>query len=258
MTSVLIAASAAFGLTVGSFLNVVVYRVPVGASVVQPRSACPGCGAEILARDNVPVLSWLLLRGRCRQCAVRISIRYPAIEALTGILFAAAALRFGWSWTLPATAVFFAGLVALAAVDLERYLLPKKIVYPTGFTTAAFLVAGAASSGSWRRLGVAVACGAGAFALFFLLNAVNPKWLGFGDVRLAAVIGLLLGWLGLAYLILGLLVANLSGFVVIAGLMAAGRAGRKTPIPYGVFLAIGAVAAVFAGEAFTHMLRHHG
>ncbi|MCU4184815.1 prepilin peptidase [Acidiferrimicrobium sp. IK] len=246
---------ALFGLTIGSFLNVVVYRVPAGMSVAHPRSACPGCGAAIRPRDNIPVVSWMVLRGRCRGCHQAISARYPALEALTGVLFVGAGLRFGWSPTLPAVVVFFAGLLALAAVDLERYLLPKKIVYPTGILTAAVLVVAAAAQGQWSRLAVAAACGAVAFGLFFALNFVNPAWLGFGDVRLAAVIGVMLGWLGVSYVILAFLVANVTGIAVMGGLIGAGKAGRKTKMPYGVFLAVGAVVAVFAGGPFGHLLR---
>ncbi len=255
MTTFLLVVSVAFGIAVGSFLNVVVYRVPAGLSVSRPRSACPGCRQAIRPRDNVPLVSWVLLRGRCRDCGTGISVRYPAVEALTGLLFAGAALRFGWSWTLLAVVVFFAGLVALAAVDLERYVLPKRIVYPTGLAATGLLVVAAAVEGQWSRLGVAGASAAVAFGLFYVLNWVNPRWLGFGDVRLAAVIGAVLGWLGATYVVLGLLLANVAGLLVIAALMATGRATRKTQIPYGVFLALGSVASVFLGESFTHLLR---
>ncbi len=254
MLPVLLVGCALSGLAIGSFLNVVVYRVPAGLSVARPRSACPGCGQAIEPRDNIPVLSWLLLRGRCRGCREPISLRYPALEALTAVLFLAAAFRFGWSPTLPAVMVFFAGLVALAAVDVERYLLPKKIVYPTGAMVGAILVIATAVQGQWSRLAVAAACGGVAFGLFFALNYANPAWLGFGDVRLAAVIGVMLGWLGVAYVLLAFLIANLAGIVVMGALMGAGKAGRKTKMPYGVFLAAGAVLAVFGGAAFGHLL----
>jgi leader peptidase (prepilin peptidase)/N-methyltransferase len=246
--------TAAFGLAIGSFLNVVAYRVPAGMSVSRPGSACPGCEHPIEPRDNIPVVSWIVLRGRCRHCHTGISARYPVVEGLTALLFVLAAFRLGWSPTLPAVLVFFAGSVALAACDLEHYLLPRKIVYPTGVATAALLLVAAATDGAWHRLGVAVICGAAAFALFFVINALNPKWLGFGDVRLMAVIGLLLGWFGPLYLLIGLLMANASGLAVIVSLMAAGKAQRDTPIPYGVFLTAGAVLAVFVGGPLSTLL----
>lgn len=244
----LVVAAAVTGLAVGSFLNVVVARVPVGASVVRPRSACPACHHQIAGRDNVPVVSWLLLRRRCRHCRAPIALRYPAVEALTSALFAAAALRVGWSWSLPPVLVFFAGLVALGACDLERYLLPRRIVYPTGIGAGALLAVAAAANGQWSRLGVAALCSLGAFGAFAGLHAVNNRWLGFGDVRLAAVLGAVLGWFGPLYLLVGLLIANVVGLVVLVALIAAGRAARDTPVPYGVFLAAGAVLAVLAGD----------
>lgn len=253
MTVLLAAFAAALGLAVGSFLNVVIHRVPRGQSLSHPRSACPRCQSPIGSSDNIPVVSWVLLRGRCRRCQAPISMRYPAVEAMTAALFVAVAVRFGASWTLPAVAAFVAGLVALAFCDLEHFLLPKRIVYPTLAVCSAFLLAGAAAGGEWRRLGVAAVCGLGAFGLFFAVNFANPAWLGFGDVRLAGLLGLLLGWLGVAHLIAGILVANVVGIAVIGVLMAAGRAGRKTPVPYGVFLSIGAIVAVFAGGPIGHL-----
>lgn len=254
MTGLLVLCAGIVGLAVGSFLNVVIHRVPRHQSVSRPRSACPGCRAEIAPRDNIPVVSWVLLRGRCRRCGEPISIRYPAVESLTAVLFVAVALRFGDSWTLPVAAAFVAGLVALAFCDLEHFLLPKRIVYPTLVICAGFMVAGAATSGDWKRLAVAAACGLGAFAIFFLVNFANPAWLGFGDVRLAGLLGMALGWLGVSYLVAGILVANLVGVAVIGALIAAGRAKRKTPVPYGVFLSLGAIVAVFAGGPIGHLL----
>jgi leader peptidase (prepilin peptidase)/N-methyltransferase len=254
MTATLVVASALFGLAIGSFLNVVVYRVPLGASLSRPASACPSCAAPILSRDNIPLLSWVLLRGRCRRCRAAISVRYPMVEVATAALWVAVALRFGWSWTTPAVDAFVAGLLALACIDLERYLLPKRVVYPTAAASAVFLTVATVSGGEWHRLAIAVLGGAVAFGLFFALNWVNPRWLGFGDVRLAAVIGLVLGWLGLPYLLVGLLAANLAGIAVAAVLVGTGRMKRDTPIPYGVFLSAGSVVAVLAGDPLARLL----
>ena len=249
--------SVVFGLMIGSFLNVVVHRVPAGKSLSHPRSACPGCSEPIAAYDNIPLLSWLVLRGHCRHCRQAISARYPLVEAGTAALLVGVGLRFGWSLTTPAVDAFVAGLLALACVDLERYLLPRRIVYTTGALSGGLLVLASAATGSWGHLEVGAACAAVAFGIFWALNRANPRWLGFGDVRLAAMIGLVLGWLGADYALVGFLVANLAGVVVAGALMASGRMSRSTPMPYGVFLAAGSVVTVLAGGPLTQLLATH-
>jgi leader peptidase (prepilin peptidase)/N-methyltransferase len=243
----LVAYCALFGLIVGSFLNVVIYRVPRKESIVSPRSACPTCDEPIAARDNVPILSWLLLRGRCRNCKSPISMRYPLIEAATAGLFAAAAARIGFSWTLPAYLVLAAGLLALACTDMEHLLLPKRIVYPVLGLVGGLLVAAAAITGHWHNLEVAAISGAVWFAIFFTMNFVSPRSLGFGDVRLAPNLGLALGWLGIRYVLLGFFAANLIGAVIGVALIASKKMGRNQQIPYGVFLAIGTLLAIIVG-----------
>jgi leader peptidase (prepilin peptidase)/N-methyltransferase len=257
MTAFVVVVCAVLGLAIGSFLNVVIYRVPAGKSVVSPPSSCPGCGSLIAPRDNIPVVSWLLLRGRCRNCGQPISARYPAIEALTAVLFALIGARFGASWSLPGELIFAAALVALAAIDLERFLLPRAIVYPAGGLTLVALVIAAAAHGQWHRFGVAAACAAASFAVFFAINFIRPAWMGFGDVRLSALIGLALGWLGAWVVVVGFMAANLLGAVTGVFLIARGRAGRRTALPYGVFLAAGSVFAVLAGEPIVHWYSNH-
>ena len=172
MLALLIGICALFGLAIGSFLNVVIYRVPRHESVVSPRSACPSCAAPILERDNIPVLSWLLLRGRCRNCHEPISVRYPLVELAGAALFAGAAARLGYNWDLPAFLVVLASLLALSWIDIEHLLLPKRIVYPTLLTVTALLVLAALATGQWQRLLIAALCGAVWFAVFFVLNAL--------------------------------------------------------------------------------------
>jgi leader peptidase (prepilin peptidase)/N-methyltransferase len=242
-----VVASTLLGLAIGSFLNVVIYRVPNGMSIVSPPSACPGCGTPVAPRDNVPVLSWLLLRGRCRGCRSNISVRYPLVEAVTAILFAVTAVRLGASWSLPGELVFVAGAIALGAVDLERYLLPRAIVYPCLALVSVGIVAASAATGDWRRLVVAALCSLGAFGVFFLINWLRPKWLGFGDVRLAALLGLALGWMGPWYLVIGIVAANLVGAFLGIGMMIAGKASRQTALPYGIFLGGGAILSLLVG-----------
>ncbi|HEY5104170.1 MAG TPA: prepilin peptidase [Acidimicrobiales bacterium] len=247
MLAVLICVCALFGLAIGSFLNVVIYRVPRHESIVSPRSRCPTCGAAILERDNIPVLSWLMLRGKCRNCHAPISKRYPLIELTGGALFAGAAARMGYTWALPAFLVFLAGMLALACIDAEHLVLPKRIVYPTLLMVAGLLIIAAAITGQWDRLGTAALCSLGWFAVFFILNFASPRYLGYGDVRLALVLGLALGWLGIRYVLLAFFAANLIGAVIGIGLIAAKRLRRDQQVPYGVFLALGAALAIYAG-----------
>lgn len=243
----LIALCAAFGLAVGSFLNVVIYRVPRKESIVSPPSACPSCASPITPRDNIPVLSWLILRGRCRHCGAPISPQYPLVEAATAVLFAGLAARFGYDWALPAYLALFAGLFALSWIDVERMLLPRAIVYPTLVLVAALLLLPAAIDGKWHDYWVAWASAAGWFAVFFALNFASPRLLGFGDVRLAPVLGLGLGWLGVGYVLLGFFAANLIGAVIGITLILTKRLERQSRVAYGVFLALGTAVAVFFG-----------
>ncbi|HSH60783.1 MAG TPA: prepilin peptidase, partial [Acidimicrobiales bacterium] len=204
MIALLVAASGVVGLMVGSFLNVVVHRVPRQESVVAPRSRCPACGTQLSARDNLPVLSWLLLHGRCRSCGVAISPRYPLIEFLTGALFAVTAVRLGADWALPAFLVVVAGLIAISAVDLERFIVPNRILYPTLFLAAPLLVLAGALGDDWSSVRTAAIGGALAWGLLLVIHLISPKGMGFGDVRLAGLIGMTLGWLSVGHVLVGL------------------------------------------------------
>jgi leader peptidase (prepilin peptidase) / N-methyltransferase len=241
----LVAGCALLGLAIGSFLNVVIYRVPRGESIVSPPSACPHCGTPIANRDNVPVVSWLLLRGRCRSCAGPIAIRYPLVEATTSVLFATAALRYGFDAALPAILVLLAGLFALACIDFELRLLPRKVVYPLLAMVVLLLVAASIGTGNYRALWIAAACAVAWFGLFFVINRVDARYLGFGDVRLALVLGFGLGWLGVVTALVGFFAANLLGVVVGLTLLGMHRIDRNEQIPYGVFLAVGAAIAIY-------------
>lgn len=255
MPAAAVAVLGLYGLVVGSFLNVVISRVPAGASVTHPRSACPSCGTPIRWRDLAPVASWVALGGRCRHCSGRISARYPAVELAGAGLFVLVALRFGWSPTLPAMAAWVSGLLALGVCDLERLLLPKAILYPTSaLVAAALLGAAAATVGGWGRLAVAAACAGAAWLLFGGIHLVSPRALGFGDVRFAPLVFGPLGWLGVDYAVLGFLLANFLGAATGLVLIAAGRHDRKTPLPYGLFLAAGGVVALVLGQVVHYPL----
>jgi leader peptidase (prepilin peptidase)/N-methyltransferase len=249
VTLLLAAFAGLLGLAVGSFLNVVVHRVPRGESVVSPPSRCPRCASPIRARDNVPVISWLLLRGRCRHCGEPISARYPLVELLTAAVFVAFALRFRDDLAvLPAYLFLGAAGVALALIDLDVRRLPNALVYPCYAAGLTLLGVAALAGGDLAALGRAVAGMAALFAFYFVLWYVKPGGMGFGDVRLAGVLGLYLGWLGWGSLLVGLFAGFLFGGLTGLALMAVGRAGRKSRIPYGPFMLAGAFVAVLAGQ----------
>ena len=239
MNALLAVACGVLGLAVGSFLNVVIHRVPRKESVVAPRSRCPQCDHPLAARDNVPIVSWLLLRGKCRECGTSISIRYPMVELATAALFVAGALRFGASWDLPAYLVLFASLLAITAIDLELYIIPNRIVYPTIAIALPLLALAAAAQHRWEPLQHALIGGAGAWTVLLVAHiASGGRGMGFGDVRLAFILGLFLGlFLGFAL-----------GSVVGLALMGLRLRSRKDHIPFGPFLAGGTVLAIFVGS----------
>ncbi|MEP7055025.1 MAG: prepilin peptidase [Actinomycetota bacterium] len=253
MTAALVVLCGIFGLIVGSFLNVVVWRLPRGESVVRPRSHCPACGAGIRPRDEIPVLSWLLLRGRCRDCGTRISGRYPAVETLTAVVFAVLALRFSHSapaesWrVLPAFLYVGAVGIALALIDLDTHRLPDKLTLPSygvgAVLLGASLLAGVPAKNALHALAGALIM----FGIYFSLCFAYPKGMGFGDVKLAGVLGLYLGWLGWETLAVGLLLGWFSGGLLGAALLATKRAGRKSMIPFGPFMVVGALGAIVFG-----------
>jgi leader peptidase (prepilin peptidase)/N-methyltransferase len=235
------------GLVVGSFLNVVVWRVPRHESIVTPGSHCPSCDAELGAIENVPVLSWVVLRGRCRHCHDRISIRYPLVELATAGLWVGLAQRFGAAWELPPYLVLAAGLVALSLIDLDHFLLPNRVLYPTGFLMAALFVVPALVDGQGNDYLRAVFGGAAAFAVFFVIHVISPRGMGFGDVRLSFVLGFALGWLSWGHVYLGLFLGFLLGAVVGTLLIAVRLRTRKDHVPFGPFLAAGAMLAIYWG-----------
>lgn len=237
------------GLLVGSFLNVVVWRVPRGESIVSPPSACPRCGARIKPYDNIPVVSWLMLRGRCRNCHEPISARYPLVEAGTGAFFVGVAWWAGPSAVLPAFLYLAAISVALALIDLDTRRLPNAIVLPAYPVALVLLAVASWAQDDWTALGRGAVGGAALYAFYFALMVLRPGGMGFGDVKLAGVLGLYLGWLGWSSVVVGAFGAFLIGGIVSIGLLLARRAGRKSAIPFGPFMLVGAWIGIFAGEA---------
>jgi leader peptidase (prepilin peptidase) / N-methyltransferase len=231
---------ALLGAAVGSFLNVVVHRLPRGESLVTPRSRCPGCGATLRARDNLPLVSWLLLRGRCHSCEAPISPRYPLVEAVTAAAFVAVALARGVDNDLLLELPFAATLVAVAAIDLEHRIVPNRIVVPA----AVFAVAAAAVIEPGRLPDLLIA-GAVAFGALLLAAVAYPAGMGMGDVKLAGVLGLYLG----ASVIPAMLVAFAAGSAVgIAIVVRNGPSARKSGIPFAPFLALGGLVGLLAGS----------
>ena len=242
----IVAGSVVAGLIVGSFLNVVIHRVPRRESIVTPRSRCPGCARQLGLAENVPVLSWLAQRGRCRGCHQGISIRYPIVETLTGVVFALLTIRIGLAPELPAF-LYLGGIgVALAAIDLDVKRLPNLIVLPSYGIAAALLGAAAIAHADATNLIRAVFGMAALFGAYFLLAVIVPGGMGFGDVKLAGVLGLYLGWLGWTELVVGAFAAFLLGGLAGLILMALGRAGRKSHLPFGPFMLFGALLAILA------------
>lgn len=235
------------GLTIGSFLNVVIWRVPRGESVVSPPSHCPSCDARIRGRDNIPVLSWLLLRGRCRDCAAPISARYPGVELLTGVLFLVMTLAIGLTWELPAYLYLTAVCVALAFIDLDTKRLPNVLTLPSYPIMAGLLLIPAIVDGRWGDYGRALLGALALFAFYFVLALVYPAGMGMGDVKLSGVLGMGLAWLGWGELLVGAFLAFLLGAVVGLGLMLFRRAGRRSAIPFGPFMVGGALLGILVG-----------
>ncbi|MFT4029924.1 MAG: prepilin peptidase [Protaetiibacter sp.] len=251
------------GLSIGSFLNVVVYRVPRGFSIVRPASACPGCGSEIRARDNVPVLSWLLLGRRCRVCRIPISARYPMVEVLTALAFVLVALLFapaivradgaaattGAALQLVAYLVLAAVSIALSAIDLELRRLPNPIVL-TAFVAGVLLLVPAALLSGQPQLLVSAGVGAAASFIFYLLLAlIGPGGMGMGDVKLAGVLGLYLGALGWAPLLVGVGAAFVVGAVAGAVVLVMRRSMRDRSLPFGPWMFLGAWIGIIGGES---------
>lgn len=245
----LLVALLVLGLLVGSFLNVVIHRVPLGQSILRPGSACPTCHSPVRAYDNIPVLSWFVLRGRCRDCAAPIAWRYPAVEAATGALFVVAGAHFGWTPYLGAALVVLAAGTALFLIDLEHRRLPFVI---SGFTAVAAippLAVDAAVNGTDPLLTALLSTAAWLAVYGGIWLVSSGRGMGLGDVALAPVLGLVLGWLGWGAALVGLLSGFVVGAVVGVVLISTGRAGRRTRVPHGPFLLTGAALGLFLGQA---------
>jgi leader peptidase (prepilin peptidase)/N-methyltransferase len=244
----LLPVTAVFGLLIGSFLNVVIVRVPAGESVVRPGSRCPVCAVPIAARDNIPVVSWVLLRGRARCCGARVGLRYPSVELATALALVGVAAWTGPSWRLPAFAYLAALSIALAMIDVDTQRLPFWLVAPS-YPVAAVLLGIAWLGERDGASAVRAAVGAALLWGFYrVLHLVYPAGMGYGDVRLAGLLGLYLSWLGWDELVvgafLGFLVGGLGGVVQIA----LRKVSLKSSIPYGPYMLLGAWLGILLGQ----------
>lgn len=236
---------ALLGLVTGSFLSVVAHRVPLGQSIVAPRSRCPGCGTQIAAYDNVPLLSYLALRGRCRNCSERVPLTYPLLEltvagAFVGLLIA----NPDDGIEIALGAVFVATLATITLTDLEHRIIPNKVLIVSAVVGAALLIGGDRSA-----LGEHAIAAAAAFGLLLVVALAYPRGMGMGDVKLAAVMGLYLGRAVAPALLIGFAAGALFGLLLIAR---QGTSARKQAVPFGPFLALGGLVALFAGDAIVN------
>ena len=234
-----------FGLVVGSFLNVCIHRIPLKQSIVRPSSACPNCGHKIRFYDNIPLLSYLILLGRCRYCGQRISVQYFLVELITGLLSAALITRFGLGYNYLALFAFTSALVVITFIDLKHQLIPDVISIPgiiLGFLASLFIL-----PITWVESLIGILVGGGCFYLIaiFFEKIKKREGMGGGDIKLLAMIGAWLGWPGLPFIIL---ISSLTGLLLGGGSLLLSRRGFQSRIPFGPFLALGALIYLFFGK----------
>jgi leader peptidase (prepilin peptidase)/N-methyltransferase len=244
VSAIAVASSAALGLVIGSFLNVCIYRLPRRESVTWPGSHCTACNRPLAWYENIPLVSWLMLHGRCRTCGEPISPMYPAVEAVTAIVFVAGYLIYGMTLLLAARLLFACAMIVLFAIDLRHHILPNVITVPgivVGFALSFLLPPG------WLDSLIGLIAGGGVlFAIAEIyLRLRGIEGLGMGDVKMLAMIGAFLGW---KLMLVTLVFASFSGSLIGLGIIAAGRGGMKAALPFGTFLAVGALVAAVVGD----------
>ena len=244
--AIIVAFMLVMGLAVGSFLNVCIYRLPIRKSVMFPASHCPICNRSLTWFENIPLVSWLVLGGRCRTCRTPIPIQYPLVEAITGVVFVSGYLIYGWTPLLAVRLLFACAMIVLFAIDLEHQILPNVITLPgvvIGFLCSLFLPPGWLSSLIGLLLGGGVLFAIGeAF-----IRIRGYEGLGMGDVKMLAMIGAFLGW---PLMLVTLVLASFAGSVVGVGLLTSGRGDMQAKLPFGTFLAVGALVSAVVGNQF--------
>jgi leader peptidase (prepilin peptidase) / N-methyltransferase len=261
LTALVTVSAALLGLILGSFANVPIHRWPRGGTVAEPkRSACPGCGAGIAARDNIPVASWLALKGRCRHCGVPIPVRYLLVEVATGMFFAGIAWTWGIDPFLPALLVLGWALIVATAIDLEFRIIPNRLTYRLPLVLLPLVIGAAWYDGAWvdlRRALITAVALPGAMLLLseaFRLVRGQPG-IGMGDIKFAVSLGLVVGYLGGLEIVVFAYASVLSAVVIAVVLMLAGRARLASRIPFGPYLAIGTILVMVAGDGLTEVVR---
>ncbi|MGB2757614.1 MAG: prepilin peptidase [Acidimicrobiia bacterium] len=235
-----IAIAALYGAIVGSFLTVVIGRVPAHESIVRPRSRCGACGTQLTTLDLIPIISWCARRGRCAHCGAKVSVRYVMVELITAAVFGSIVWRYGLDGRSVVLCTIAAGLVALSAIDLETFKLPNAIVYPLSGMGAAGIVVVSAIESEYRSGMLRALLGAViVFCAFFVLHLISPKSMGFGDVRLSALLGGSTAWIAWGVTAVSLFAAFAFGALIGTAMLLIGRAGRKTALPFGPMLAAG-------------------
>ena len=261
MEAFLIVAAALVGLILGSFANVPIHRWPAGGTVTEPkRSACPQCDTPIAARDNIPVLSWLLLRGRCRHCQAAISPRYLVVEVVTGVLFGLVAWRWGLDPLLPALLVLTWSLVVATAIDLEHRIIPNRLTLRLPLVLLPLVAIAAAVDGNWgalvRGIIAAIAIPAAMLALSEAFRLLRGQvGIGMGDIKLAISLGLVLGYLGGLELVAFAYATIIAAVLIAVLLLVTGRAKLASRIPFGPYLALGTVVVVLARDEAVGVVR---
>ncbi len=261
MDALVVVGAIVLGLVVGSFANVPIHRWPAGGTVSEPkRSSCPSCGSSIRPRDNVPVVSWVLLGGKCRDCGARISPRYLVVEVATGALFGGLAWVWGIDPLLPALLVFTWSLVVATAIDLEHRIIPNRLTLRLPLVLLPLLLAAAAVEGTWSDLRRAAIAGIAVPGVMFLLSESfrllrGQPGIGMGDIKLAISLGLVVGYLGGTEIIVFAYGTIVSAVIIALGLVLAGRAKLASRIPFGPYLAVGSLIPILAGEASTDLVR---
>jgi leader peptidase (prepilin peptidase)/N-methyltransferase len=237
-----------FGLIIGSFLNVVIWRMPRGQSIISPSSRCPSCSTPLRAWDNIPVLSYILLRGRCRYCGARIAFRYPLVESLNALLYAMVLYRFGIGWHMPFYLAFVSSLIVITFIDLDFQIIPDSITLtaiPLGLVAGSLILPDPFSRMELLGYKASFIGALSGFGLFYAVAVLSRGGMGGGDIKMMAMVGALLGWKGV---LLTTLLGSFSGSVIGIFFMVFKGKGRKAKIPFGPFIALGSIITLFWGQ----------
>jgi len=248
----------AFGLVFGSFLNVCIYRIPRGGSIISPSSRCPSCGSPISPLENIPIISYIALRGRCRSCGSKISLRYPLVEALNAVLWVVFYMRFGYGWHLLFYLLFASSLIVITFIDIDFQIIPDRITLvgiPIGLLAGSYILPDPFLRASLLGFKASILGAVFGFILFYAVAVVSRGGMGGGDIKLMALIGAITGWKGV---LLTTFAGSMVGSVIGIFLMLFKGKGRKTKIPFGPFLSLGSLITLLLGQEIIHWYLYAG